>query len=390
MVRRRVSKRSVRRVARRRPAYTRRRVVRRVTRKRANEPCKCPGELSPGAKFAFAQLDPFEPKCLGAKIPDSNTIPSIVQSDTDQVAIAAPPSAGLLVAMAFNPTYNSATLEAGQLGTPDPTQIQWTGTFKTRRNFTTVVNSIEAFRPVAHALRLSCALSPTTATGFVHIGLVVESRRNELNVAVPDYPRTVNEMTGLSLYKRVTLASLTQSPITLINKWIDDTGFRYEDPDIPYSFIASTATASTINFNFNSSWGTLVVMVEGAPTTSSPISVEHLLLSEMLPRKDSFILGTQAAPNSTGTMSAVSTMVGEIDFAHTEAQQESYIQQGLNELSRGAAIAGAQVWNNVAAPLLQRAGYAAVSTAAQMAYNAATGRGGIPGVNSNPARLSIM
>lgn len=390
MVRRRVSKRSVRRVARRRPAYTRRRVVRRVSRKRANEPCKCPGELSPGAKFAFAQLDPFEPKCLGAKIPDSNTVPSIAQADTDQVAIAAPPSAGLLVAMAFNPSYASATLEAGQLGTPDPTQIQWTGTFKTRRNFTTVSNSIEAYRPVAHALRISSALAPTSATGFVHIGLSVESRRNETTATVPDYPKTVNEMTGLSLYKRVTLASLTQSPLTLINKWLDDTGFRYDDPDSQYSFTGSGSTITPSQLNFQQSWGTLIILVEGAPTTSSPISVEHLLLSEMLPRKDSFILGTQAAPNSAGTMSAVSTMVGEIDFAHTEAQQDSYIQQGLNELSRGAAIAGAQVWNNVAAPLLQRAGYAAVSTAAQMAYNAATGRGGIPGVNSNPARLSIM
>lgn len=389
MVRRRVSKRSVRRVARRRPAYTRRRVSRRVGRKRASEPCKCPGELSAGAKFAFAQLDPFEPKCLGAKIPDSNTIPSIAQSDTDQVAIAAPPTAGLLVAMAFNPSYASATLEAGQLGTPDPTQIQWTGTFKTRRNHTTVVNSIEAYRPVAHALRISSALAPTAATGFVHIGLAVESRRNETSATVPDYPRTVNEMTGLALYKRVTLASLTQSPLTLINKWIDDTGFRYDDPDAVYQFLGSGSILAP-SLNFQQSWGTLVIMVEGAPTTSSPISVEHLLLSEMLPRKDSFILGTQAAPNSSGTMSAVSTMVGEIDFAHTEAQQESYIQQGLNELSRGAAIAGAQVWNNVAAPLLQRAGYAAVSTAAQMAINAASGRGGIPGVNSNPARLSIM
>lgn len=384
-----MARRSVRRVPRRRSAYTRRRLVRRVSRKRPNEPCKCPGELSAGAKFAFAQLDPFEPKCLGAKVPDSNTIPSIAQADTDQVSIAAPPTAGLLVAMAFNPSYASATLEAGQLGTPDPTQIQWTGTFKSRRNFTTVVNSIEAYRPVAHALRISSALAPTSATGFVHIGLSVESRRNENTGTIPDYPKTVNEMTGLALYKRVTLASLTQSPLTLINKWIDETGFRYDDPDSVYGFVGSGTSITPTTFNFQQSWGTLVIMVEGAPTTSSPISVEHLLLSEMLPRKDSFILGTQAAPNSPGTMSAVSSMVGEVDFAHTEAQQESYIQQGLNELSRGAATAGAQVWNNVAAPLLQRAGYAAVSTAAQMAFNAATGRGGIPGVNSNPARLAI-
>jgi len=137
------------------------------------------------------------------------------------------------------------------------------------------------------------------------------------------------------------------------------------------------------------SWATIVVMVENGTASTQPLSFEHIFLSEALPKKDSFVIGTQAAPNSPGTMSAVSSMQSEGDFAHTEAGQDSYIQHGLDALARGAAAAGTQVFNGVAVPLLQRVGHAAAMTGAQLAYNAVTGTGGIPGVNANPNRLAI-
>lgn len=347
--------------------------------------------LTPASKFALAQLDPFELKCLGAKIPDSTTIPSLSHSDVDQVSLAAPPTAGLLVAQAFNPSYVSAQLNANQLSpTPSATQIAWDGNFVARRNFSKMSTSIEAYRPVAHAIRLSCGLSPTTATGFVHLGLCVESRRNnDFNTTVPNYPDTVNDMTGLAFYRRVTLASLTQSPITIINKWIDDTGFRYDDFSSAYNFAPSSSSVQTITFNFQQSWGTLIVMVEGAPTGAPVLNAEHILHSELLPQKDGFVIGTPAAASSPGAMSVVSQMQGETDFSHTEAEQESYIQRGMNEISRGASVAGEQVFVNVAAPLLNRVGQAAVYTASAMAIQAMSGRGGLPGINSNPARLAM-
>lgn len=346
--------------------------------------------LTPASKFALAQLDPFEIKCLGAKIPDSTTIPSLSHSDVDQVSLAAPPTAGLLVAQAFNPSYVSAQLNANQLTTPSATQIEWAGSFVNRRNFAKMSGNIEAYRPVAHAIRLSCGLSPTTATGFVHLGLCVESRRNnDFAANVPNYPDTVNDMTGLAFYRRVTLASLTQSPITIINKWIDDTGFRYDDFSSSYTFTGSGGGLPTSSLNFQQSWGTLVVMVEGAPTGAPVLNAEHILHSELLPQKDGFVIGTPAAASSPGAMSVVSQMQGETDFSHTEAEQESYIQRGMNEISRGAVVAGEQVYQNVAAPLLYRVGQAAVHTASALAFQALTGRGGLPGINSNPARLAL-
>jgi len=130
-------------------------------------------------------------------------------------------------------------------------------------------------------------------------------------------------------------------------------------------------------------------MLEGVPAGVAAISFEHLLLTECIPRKDAFILGTQAAPNSPGTMSAVSQMSASGDFAHTEAGQDSYINKSLAALADGAKTAGAQVYDNVAVPLMQRAGNMAVNYATNVALASLAGMAGISGVNSNPGRLAL-
>lgn len=381
-----------RRTVKRKPArrsyggYAKRKPVRRAAtrRKTAAKSKVFVQQLTPTARFVISQLDPFEPKSLGAKIPDSNTMPSIANCDTDQVAVPGSTSA-TVIAAAFKPQYNSAVF----LATPGIGTVDWLNpTGFTRRNFINVSTSIEAIRPVAHAIRLSCPLAPTTTTGFVHVGLSVESR----NVAVAntyEWPKNVNEMTGLAHYKRFTLASLTQSPITCINKWIDELAFRYEDPRTLDNL--STTTPVSGGLQYWSSWATIVVMVEGGPsTTGTLLSVEHILHTEALPKKDAFIMGNPAAPNSPATMSVVSQMQSDQDFAHTEAQQDSYIQRGVDSMTRGAQNAGAYFAETVVLPVMENVGARVVNTAANMAMNAVFGRGGLPGVNNNPGRLALQ
>jgi len=355
------------------------------------EACRCPGELSPGAKFALAQIDPFDSRCLGAKIPDSNSMPSLANCDTDQVNLT-PDGTNTLSAFAFYPGYSTAIATA----TPAAgSTVSWTtAAMAGRRNATKLVDNLEAYRPVAHGVRLSTSLSSTTANGFVHIGLAVESYVNDpgLPSTALSLPTNVNSMTGLAYYKRVTLSSLTQSPLTVINKWIDDTAFRYTDPrtTIAAGTHASTAIQQYSHLQFQQSWATIVVMVEGPSSSASPVlSAEHVLLSEALPRKDSFIIGSEAAPNSPGTISAVSSMQSSTDFAHTEEGQDSYTARAVEELQRGAAAAGEAVFNSVAVPLMQRVGGHAVNRAGQYVISRMMGVGGIPGVNANPARLAL-
>lgn len=386
------SKTNVRRPARRaatrrRPSYARSRSYRRPARRASKSaPCHCPGPLTPSAKFALAQLDPFHPLSVGAKIPDSNTMPSIANCSVDQVSCPLA-TTGFMTGFAFRPFYNYASIAA----TPaSATAVTWGAALATnasdRRDITAFKAAFEATRPVAHAIRICSQLAPTAATGFVHIGLSVESYYNAAT-ATWQFPTTVNEMVGLAFYKRVTLASLTQSPLTVINKWIDERGFQYEDPG--QGAAISTSAGNEVSSPFGWSWASIVVLVEGAPTTPSPLSAEHLLLTESLPAKNGILIGTAAAPNSPGTMSAVSSMASQQDFSHTEAGQDSYISQGLNAIARGASTAGAQVFNNVAAPLLEQVGSGLGNLAANMAYNALTGQGGIPGVNANAGRLAL-
>jgi hypothetical protein len=168
---------------------------------------------------------------------------------------------------------------------------------------------------------------------------------------------------------------------------MDDTAFRYDVPSSTNGLSGLTTNFST--FKFNTSWGQLVVFVEGAPANSNVLSAEHILLSEMIPKKSAFIMGTAAAPNSPGVMSAVSSMQGDTDFAHNEAQQDGYISQSLDALRRGAAQQGQTVYDNVAVPLMNAMGRRAGNAAMNYAMNMVSGVGGIPGVNANPLRLAL-
>jgi len=333
----------------------------------------CPGELTPGNKFALAQLDPFHSSVLGAKIPDSNTQPSISSSDIEQISVTSSSTATHVNGVAFRPQYTWGVVY-GTAGAAVDWGAGYAGSNRSKR--TAYNNAIELTRPVAHAIRLSSPVAPTAASGFVHIAISTETTYGEVTWK---FPTTVAEISGCQFYKRVTLASLTQSPLTVINKWIDDTAFRYSSPTSGQ--ILSTAQGFQTDF----SWGVIVVLYEGVPTSTAVLSAEHLLISEGIPQKDSPIIGTPAATSSPGLMSSTSDMQANTEPFHTEAEQDSYIQQGLNQFAQGAREQGEAVFQNVAVPLVRAAGRAVVSSAAETAYRMAFGIGG---VNNNANRIA--
>jgi len=354
------------------------RQVRRATRglKRAvrKSKCHCPVEMSPGAKFPLAQMDPFHVACYGAKVPDSNTQPSIANTDVEQVSLAMGATAANLIGMAFRPQYTWGTV-AATTGLTLAWGATYTANSSNRGKRNAYVAAIELTRPVAHAIRLSSPVAPTTATGFVHIAISTETT---FGAAAWQFPTTVAEISGCQFYKRVTLASLTQSPITVINKWIDDTGFRYSAP-------ASDLTQGTGNsFQTDFAWGAIVVIVEGAPISQTVLSAEHLLMSEGIPLKDSPLIGTSSASNSPGVLAATSEMQANNEPFHTEAEQDSYVQRSFDSFAQGAREQGERVFEQYAVPLAGHVGRAAVSTGLDYLLN----RPGISGVNANPDRLA--
>jgi len=362
-----------------RRSYKRRTSTRRVSRTtRSRSACVCPGELTPATKFALAQLDPFHSNAMGAKVPDSNTQPSVSTTDTEQVTLLSAGLATDLFGMAFRPSFTYGTITATP-GSP----LNWGAAYVTnalnRSKRTAYAAAIELTRPVAHAVRLSSPLAPTAASGFVHIAISTETT---FGANTWQYPTTIAQISGCQFYKRVTLASLTQSPLTIINKWIDDTAFRYSSPT------ANIESATASVFQTDYAWGNIVMILEGCPIGVNVISAEHLLMSEGIPQKDSPIIGTPAAASSPGTLQATSDMQSRSEPFHTEAEQEGYIQRGVNAFAQGAAEQGDRLYERVGVPLLNAVGQQATSSALNMFYNAITGQGGISGVNSNANRLA--
>jgi len=353
-----------RRAVRRAPA--RRRVVRRRTnnyRRRIAAPCKCPGELTPGDKFVMLQGDPFDTKYFGAKIPDSSTLPSIATPIQYNLTLtsASGTQPNWASAFAFYPAVRGVNWAA--TGT-SPSAWTWVGASSSSAPQTTsFTTQFESFRPTAHSIRLSCPFAPSSTTGFVHIAIATETSFTSVGAGssnVLQLASSLTEMSGYTFYKRVTLASLTQSPITLINKWTDETAFRYQNP---YISEQTDATGAGLTFHIPYSWGTLLVAVEGAsasttPGSISPLTAEVILHSECIPDKSSTLIGSTAAAYNSGVLNAVSHAVAQTDFAHTEEQQEqtvrSYAEEVMNavgatpenignlmgQIGRGAARAG--------------------------------------------------
>lgn len=358
---------------------------RRTSRPRSQtKKCVCPPpQLDAGQKFALAQIDPFDPNAVGAKIPDSNTVPSIANCDTEMVTVNGPGTLGHLSAIACRPRYTWSHILPVPAGT-----INWGAAWSThavnRQKRTAYIDIMELDRPVAHAARISCPDAPTNTTGFVHIGLANESLYGASASEVTwTFPTTVAEMSGLRHYKRVTLASLTQTPITVINKWLDETAFRYSAPN---STLVEGANHTT--FQTDGGWCTIIIMVEGARTGTVPISVEHTLMSESIPKTNGVIFGTPAARDSSNLMNAVGNVSVTVEPFHTEAEGPSYRERAVNALAQGAAQQGEQVFQSVAVPFLQQIGAFGTTTALNMAANALNGIGGIQGVNSNANRLT--
>jgi len=341
-----------RRVTRRAPAR-RRVVMRRRTnnyRRRVSSPCKCPGELTPGDKFVMLQGDPFDTKYFGAKIPDSSTIPSIATplQYNLQLTTAAASQANFAHAWAFYPGVKSCNFAA--TGQNASSWLWNTAASSNAPQYSSFVSQFEAFRPTAHSIRLSCPFAPTQTTGFVHIAIATETSFNSAGAGqanVSSIASNLTEISGYTFYKRVTLASLTQSPITLINKWTDETAFRYQAPQVAET---TDATGAGLTFHVPFSWGALVVAVEGVSASAavgsiSPLQAEVVLHSECIPDKSSTLIGSTAAAYSSGVLNAVSHAVAQTDFAHTEEQQEQTIRSYAEEVMNAVGATPSDVGN---------------------------------------------
>jgi len=301
------------------------------------------------SKFTLAQLNPFSEKVAGVKIPDVNTQPSSTIVVEDESAI----TTGVAETLAVN-LYRPFLQRNYTNGTfVNAVTWSWAAAFagNASSKLATIVSNNTAIRPCAHGLRLTCALAPTTVTGFVHICIVTESMFGKTTWSAPT---TIAQMQTSQWYKRIPLAMLTQRPYLVVNKILDHNAFRYIDPS---SDIAENATDLMIQ---TSGWADVVIAVSGVPASTVCLSVESIIHLETLPSPGSAQTVTPAANASSATVEQATNVANSTPAVHEEGMFDSFFN--------GAYSAAAGVGNNLYE--------ASLSGARQAGFNAIQGLGG--------------
>jgi len=370
--RRRVT-RSYRRKPARRASYRRRAPARRripPMRRRSARPI---------SKFELGQINPFDKNVYGAKIPDSNTQPSTTSVSEDRVVFTGS-ATDMAQCKAFFPnvTINS-------VASVDSSSSSWTwaatyGGGSSSSVRAAFLSSFTGIRPVAHGVRISSQAPPTTATGFVHVAVYPLETAFE---STWNLPVNISQMAQLPWYRRYTLSSLTQTPVIVVNKFLDCTATRYSDPA---SGLA--AQGSDISFQFGTSWCVILVAVEGQVVLTSNLSVENLTHYEVIPKfgtGSGNVFGTSpAAPFSTQKLEAVSRVAGHVGAVFNDDPMS--LQERVREvgaaLSGGASNAVGELFDTYLRPAAWGAGYSATMAGAGYLAGRAARYAGMPGINT--------
>jgi len=351
---------------RRRPTYRRRsRYTRPIRRRRRSVMTKKP-QIS---RFALAQANPFHSDANGAKIPDSNSVPSCAfqLTDTNYVSTS---SLGLGV-IAFRHTATSSSVNTAT--TPTANTWTWAADFGSSTNnskLTSVVSNFNVIRTVAQGFRITCPKSPNTITGNVHVCIYTPSYFNKTTW---DYPTSIDEMSQQATYKRFPVATLCQKACTVINRSIDFSSEKYFDPSSDCAGNANNAASGTTpsiiqqgDLVFQTSgWGVIVIAVDGGPgSNSNIIAIETITHMEGVPKTGGLATATPAANYSPSEIGAVSRAVNDTDaIPITEANENAVIQ------SRGFFDG----MYDQASAMAYQGGRAAAYYGAQSAYGAMSG-----------------
>lgn len=378
MPRRRSSARSGAYSRKRRTTFTRRPARRRASSIRQAPRRPAPLGLTSLSKtirkvpFLMSHIDPFLPIVRGVKVPDSNTMESDTASLNDEFSMTLTSGANVK-AILFNPAMTSTAVPSVEGAGAWAWPAAYGGGLDVNQ-LANVQAGSTAWRAVAHGIRISSTLAATAATGFVHIAVYAPGTYGS---GTWPFPTTIAQMRDLPFYRKVTLSSLTQSPLTVVNKFLDQTAFRYSDTQ---EGSAGFSASGRSGFQVVHSWATIILAVEGAPTGTS-LGIETTLHIETLAKVGGTNNSSRAAPGNPGLMAAAGAMAAGTPATHFESEQGSLFAQAGEAISEGLQ-AGAQGVAEWGATHLRNAARDTVYYGAAAVLNAVAPRGGRPRVGT--------
>jgi len=285
-------------------------------------------------KYELGQVNPFDNQVSGVKIPDSNTQPSDTARSEDRFSITTPANT-FANAYAFLPNLAVSTVSGTAFSANTWTWAASFGDVTASSNSSNYQSSFQAVRVAAHGVRISSQAAPTTVTGFVHVCLYPITTSSNSTWA---FPNSISQMAQLPWYRRFTIASLTQRSVTVVNKFIDSTATRYFDPN---SDLAATGT--DLSFQFSGGWCAVLVAYEGAPASTSLLSIENLVHYETLQKIGASGSQSPAAQYNVSELEDVSRIATGGNAIFMEGEESSQIRQAMSILGRGVSAAAEYV-----------------------------------------------
>lgn len=362
----------------RRPAY-RRRYRRRYARRRPTTRRRVPKKKKVTlTKFMLGQINPFDDRVLGAKIPDANTTPSSTVVANDEWAIAGD-GLNTLVGWAFRPWLNSQAVQAvassGNSWTWPASFADGVGGGNSAR-YSSIIGNYALARPVANGVRLTCPVAPTSVTGFCHVALYCESM---FGATTWTYPTSLGQLNNCIWYKRYPLAMLTQKGLTVVNKITDCTASQYVD-------LTSDMAANASDLNkMQDGMCAILVILEGVPlSTATQLSAEVITHYEALTKPSGVITPSPAAEFSPQELAGVSRVAATTDAVMFDGGEDRRIHEAVNAIVQGAHNAASYAVNAASDAVSSAAynfGYGVASSAVNAA-GAYFGGGGLPGVTN--------
>jgi len=284
----------------------------------------------PQCPFVYSQIDPFDVRVLGVKVPDANTMPSETTALNDDFSNTMV-LANQVNAWGYNPHISSAMVAANE----GAGAWTWTAAYGGGTNCalrSNVISSYNAIRPVAHGIRITCTQPALSAQGFCHVCIFPANTYAKSTWA---FPTSVSQMKSLRGYRKVTLSALTQNALTVVNRYTSQDAFQYfGSNEIQAGFLSTDGGKNQIGGGHN--WGTIIVALEGVPA-SAGVSVENLLHLECLPDFSATNSASPPAPSNPQQMAAATHIASTGDPSHFPSEQ----QQVVNDAA--ASIAGTGV-----------------------------------------------
>lgn len=356
--RRKYARTTARRKFRRRGSYAKTPYRRRSTTSYRRKMGPVPS--SPGRKltaYSLAQIDPFEDRVIGVKIPDANTVPSAPLCCLNELTITTSASGLACSAFLAHPSIEQV-VGIGSSGATWSFPITWTDASNVADpKIASIRTNYTALRPVAHGIRLMSPLAPTTATGYVHIAIqpIDSFGANGFN-GCNGIPKSLSDLSGLGWYRRFPLAAFTQKTMTVVNKFLDDTSQRYTSAQLTqagYGQVSGTTQTNNATFQLGLDWCAIFIAVDSAPNSTNVLTAEYVLHMEGIPSPSGVISATPSSPSDPQELDNTAYAAANVPASHWETENASIGQrftQAMNEAaqSTGSSFrqAGQWVWDN--------------------------------------------